>query len=447
MFARLEDLLLTQGIASGIVLLFFAGLLAHKGLFKWTTTGFWSWAAFAMYFCINPLASIVWNLDKYRVYLELSGGYARGLWIGIVAILGMISFFVTYLLTRPTAVRWKLESQNSRVTFSMGTIIVVFVGLAVASLVAYHSGNSSIQNQAVSTGRFTTDVTGYQYIAHYFFFVPIAVLLLSRSRGLQVLGLLLGLIYIILHMPDAWGRWSIVSMILVMSLAMTIHAQKKWPPAFFLLAVIALAAVLTVRGHTSVSSHEDLQTVIAQIPDKIGYEFTHNNTDMLSFWYIDSYIKDRITGYDLGVPFFNYAVTGFIPTRILPEKYFLIDWLEEYQPALVDQALVRTIVGSKPTLLGSFYEHAGLAGVIVLAMLTGVLFRKVDGMLTRQSPLLVKAVGIVWISSVWMVWGSQDSWALSAIGTLSIPALLLWLVAPKASKAAPVQLPALAESN
>lgn len=434
MFTNLEDLLLTQAIASAIILLLFAGLLAHKGLFHWTTAGFWSWTAFAIYFCLNPLASIFWNLEKYRLSIQLSGGLERALWIGTASLVGMTVFFASYLRTKTKPATWNLHPNDQRITAIMALIIVAFVLLAALSLFTYHQGNSSVQNQAVLSGRFTSEVTGYQYIAHLFVFIPVAILLLSRSRFMQILGFLIGIGYIILRMPDEWGRWSVVSMLLAMSLIITLLRKSKWPPAIFFIAIIIIASVLTVREHTSLTSGEGLGKLVSQIPEKIGRSFAKNNTDMLAFWYIDSYIKDEVTGYDWGIPFLNYALTGFIPTRILPQKYFMIDWLTSRQPQILNQQIVGRIFGSKPTLFGSFYGHGGIIGLVLLAWFVGILLRKMDGMLSPESPAIVKAMGVMWMSALWMVWGSQDTWGLMALGSLAIPTIALWIVAPKAAK-------------
>lgn len=434
MFIKVEDILIAQSIASAIVLILFLVLLVRKGLFNWTSAGFWSWIAFAIYFFLSPLASVWWNLDKYLFSIQLIGGLDRAAWIGVVSIIGMVVFFISYLRTKTRPVTWKLEPNDQRITFIMAMIMVVFAILSAISLFTYHLGDSSVQDQAVRSGRFTGDVTGYQYIAQNFIFVPIAISLLSRSRFLQLLGLAVGAGYVILRMSDEWGRWSIISMLFTISLAITLLRKKKWPPAIFLIAIILFAGVLTVRGHTSVNSRDNFMQLVMEIPEKIGRKFTRNNTDMLAFWYIDSYIKDSITGYDLGIPLLNYAVTGFIPSRFFPDKYFLINWLASKQPPLLDQQLLSTLFGSKPTLLGSFYGHGGVIGVILFAWIFGIILRKMDGMLSPQSPMLVKAIGIIWLSTLWMVWGSQDSWALSTLGSLAMPLIVLWIVAPKFKK-------------
>jgi hypothetical protein len=127
----------------------------------------------------------------------------------------------------------------------------------------------------------------------------------------------------------------------------------------------------------------------------------------------------------------NYVLTGWIPYRILPEKYFMIDWLHNSQLYRIPQTIERLLYGAKSSLLGSFYANGGIIAVILLVWVAGVMSRKLDGMLAEDSPRLIRAIGISWLSILWMVWGSDDRWGLMAMGVLLIPGLLLWLVSPK----------------
>ena len=66
--------------------------------------------------------------------------------------------------------------------------------------------------------------------------------------------------------------------------------------------------------------------------------------------------------------------------------------------------------------------------------LAGWLFRKLDGMLSVDSPVLVRSLGIAWLSMMWMVWGSHDFWGLMLMGSLALPAIALWIGLPKEMK-------------
>ena len=141
--------------------------------------------------------------------------------------------------------------------------------------------------------------------------------------------------------------------------------------------------------------------------------------------------KIHSTGFDYGLPLVNYLITGWVPNRIFPQKYFIIDFLasitNKNYPVYIDTMLF----GGKSTLFGSFYSHGWLIGVVLGAILIGFLSRKMDGMLRENSPQLIKAVGISWMSVLWMVWGSADYWGINVLGAITIPAIVLWLFSPK----------------
>ena len=92
------------------------------------------------------------------------------------------------------------------------------------------------------------------------------------------------------------------------------------------------------------------------------------------------------------------------------------------------------LFGAKTSLLGSFYGSGGIVAVVMCMWVMGVLCRKMDGMLSQESPLPVKATAVSWMSMLWMLWGSHDSWGLTVIGSLAIPAVCMWLLALKTPK-------------
>jgi hypothetical protein len=435
MFTKLEDLLLTQSLASVIILTFFAFLLAVRGLFRWTSSGFWTWAAFMIYFFLNPLASILWNITSYRVNLQLSDGLSRGMWIGFVSIIGMSTFFISYLFAKPHVVKWNLTGENKKLDLISKAVILTFLLVGMFTLLIYRTGVlSTNRNVEVVSGRFVGEATGYDYVAHLFVFVPIILLLLSPSKLSRPFGFFVGCSYILLRLPDAWGRWSIVSMIIAISLAVTLRKRRNWPPLIYSFVIILATAFLVVRGHTNVSSSKGFVDLLTKIPQTVGPKLASNNTDMLSFWYLDSYVKDDITGYTYGIPFINYSIFGIVPSRLFPDKYFLVDWLSAQQPPVLDIRLTNRMIGAKWSLLGSFYGSGGIIAVILLAWLAGVLCRRLDGMLNPECPLLVQATAICWMSILWMMWASQDYWVIQVIGISAIPAFILWLFAPKAKR-------------
>lgn len=434
MFASLKELLIAQSIATTVVLLIFLLFLLKKGLFNWTTTGFWSWNAFGIYFLVNPLFSTQWNVDAYRVNLQISGGLARGTWIGIVSLAGMSAFFISYLAAQSKPVTWGLPPRDTHLTPIMKLLMLGFIAVASISFLTYRTGGSAALDQGrfvIAGGRFTGSTTGYQNSAHIFMFIPAILLMLSPSRTYRLLGFLLTGTYVVMKLSDAWGRWALISFLIAMSIAAAVYNKRKWPPLFYLAAIPLLAAILIVRGHTSIGSNNGIFSILTKIPELIGPKLANNNTSMLPTWYLVSYIRDHITGYTYGLPLINYTFFGFIPSRIFPQKYFLLTWLQANQPPILDASINASLLGAKWSLLGSFYDTGGILGVILLAGIMGILSRKLDGMLSADSPLLVKATGICWISTFWIMWAGQDYWAVQVIGTIAMPAILLWLASPK----------------
>jgi hypothetical protein len=100
----------------------------------------------------------------------------------------------------------------------------------------------------------------------------------------------------------------------------------------------------------------------------------------------------------------------------------LVDWLiaqRAYYPGVFDQLLY----GAKSSLIGSFYANGHLIAVVLLMALMGWLSRRLDGMLQPETPIAVRALGIAWLSTLWMVWGSHDIWGLMLLGTIALPFL------------------------
>ncbi|MCX7753849.1 MAG: hypothetical protein N2117_01205 [Anaerolineales bacterium] len=435
MFSRIEDLVLVQSLFIFGLLAFFAILMARRGLFHWYSTGFWTWAAMLLYFVLNPLASLVTGMFLYHRNLLMSGGMPRAEWVGLVLILGMAAFFITYLLTPASPLRWGLdEKQQETLNLPMLLILGGFLAVATLSLLIYRTRFVAGGEDVVIQGsRFVGNTTGYQYIADTFYFFPTVYLLASHARWKNWLGFLLVAVYVGLTITSAHSRFSVVSMMLAFSMVVTYKSKSRWPhPIFIALAFIG-GAVLTLRGHTTLESTEELIGFIKQIPSEFIGLFSTVDSSMLASFYLESHVRDNITGYDYLLPLINYLLFGFIPSRFFPQKYFLVDWLRASQPPLYDHLTTLYLYGSKSSLLGSFYGNGGILGVIVLMAVMGFLLRKVDGMLSRESHLIVKSIGFTWTCFLWMIWGSHDYWGAMVIGSNTIPALFFWLAAPKAA--------------
>jgi hypothetical protein len=348
--------------------------------------------------------------------------------------IAIIVFFTVYLRSQAPAVTWRLRRDNEFNPF-MGIVILGFIVVAGYSLLAYRAGVlSPAREKIIEAGRFVGETTGYENTAHMFLFVPIVLLLLTDSRAMRLLGWVLGLAYIWLSLPHAWARFATVAMLLAMSVADTVGRARTRPRVVLIIAAIVLATTLQLRGHqewTLASTGGEFIDTASQAFDNLGRIASSSDSSMLATWYLESYVKDTLVGYDYGIPLMNYLLTGWIPYRLFPDKYFAIDWLHGLRPAWYSPMIDNMLYGAKSSLIGSFYANGGLAAVVLLMAFVGFLSRRMDGMLHKDSPLLIRAIGISWVGVLWMVWGSHDYWGAKTLGTLLMPGLFLWLVAPK----------------
>lgn len=431
-----DTILLITAIVVLVELLIFGVMLQRKHLFRWTTFGFWSWVAMLLYFVIAPV-SVFLSGDRYLYTsrMMIAGGVSRGIWIAFVIVVGIVAFFWVYLSTPGTPKKAKTGPSDFYITPVTALIIIMVVGFGLYSLLTFRSGLLSPTGEVIiSSGRFVGSVTGYQSVAHVFLFVPILLLISVRSLTTRVLGYLLAAAYLFLSLPHSHARFSTVSMLIAITIVITLQSKRTWPPVFWIVGVMFLAAVLQIRGHTSwtvSSSAGEILDISSQIPTRASNIFTQTDTAMLATFYLESFLKDTLTGYDYGLPMINYLATGWIPNRIFPQKYFLVDWLRTVQGKAYPPEIDNLLIGSKSSLIGSFYSNGGLVAVLLEMALLAFLLRKLDGMLDESSSGIVRPLGIGWMSMMWMVWGSHDFWGAMLYGTVAMPALLLWFFSPK----------------
>jgi len=427
-------LLVHSGIVASL-LLFWLLQLWRRGLFRWTTTGFWAWAACLLYFVLNPIGSLLANdVLRYDVALSIAGGERRAAWIGLVTCVGISTFFLIYLRTRTRPLTWRLERSAQLTPFIWFTILLA-ISLALPSLAVYRAGLfGGTEDVVIDLGRFSGDVTGYQYSAHMLLLVPAVFLVLSKSIPGRVLGWLSLALYVVLSVLDPWGRYLVVSALLAVTFIDVVGRRKNWPRVLMIVAVIFVVTLLRVRGHASFESRSAFLDLAAQVPENIVANLGSGDSAMLATWYLESFTKDTLGGYDYGIPIVNYSLTGLLPSKYFPWKYFLIDSLKSRQDARIGLEIHALLYGGKSSLLGSFYAEGGLLAVFLLSAITGFLMRKMDGMVSAEAPPLVLATGIVWMSLLWMIWGSADYWAITNLGIIALPAIGLWLVSPKVSR-------------
>jgi len=436
-YLNISAILQLTAAVVGLELAFFAALLMHRRLFHWTSAGFWAWASFLLYFVLSPWAVSVSDFPLYRanLILELSGGIERASWILLVVIMGIAAFFLSYLRTSFKPITWRLPPGPIKLNPPTAIILFAFVVFGMYSLLVFRAGLFSIEGEKlIVNGRFVGNITGYQNGAYAFLFVPIFLLFLSDKKRLQVIGVIAAAIFLILSLPHAWSRFATVSFLLALSMIVVVKKGRAWPSVVWIIGILLVATLYQLRGHTDWRygqiSHE-IVDLVESLPSRTNQILSSSDTSMLQVWYMSSYLNDRWNGFDYGLPVLNYALTGWIPSRIFPDKYFLIDWLvsqkSQIYPAILDQLLY----GAKSSMPGTFYEHGGLIGVLIGCLLAGFLSRRLDGMLIQESSTLVKSVAIAWMSILWMVWASGTAWSMMAMGIMALPSLVSWLFLSK----------------
>ncbi len=426
------QILIVHSMVVGLLLFFWLYWLSRKGLFRWTTAGFWAWAAFVLYFVLNPLLSAIsGDYLWYDITLQIAGREARAAWIGVIICVGISAFFVTYLRTKSGQVFWKL-AHPTHYPLTIWFFIILCLALGLPALLTFRIGLfGGSENVLTQQGRFVGDVTGYQYSAHTFLLVP-AVFLILTSRGIgRLLGWVILGLYVLASFADPWSRFLAISALLAISFIDLQKRSKRWPRLLLVILILFTATILRLRGHTSFQSTTDFWTTAVQVPANVIDTFASGDSAMLATFYLESYTRDTLAGYDYGIPLINYSLTGLLPSKFFQWKYFLIDELRRRQDPRIGSELLGLLYGSKSSLIGSFYSEGGLIGVLLLMTLAGFLSRKLDGMLSNDVPPLVLATGIVWMSLLWMVWGSTDYWALTTMGMVALPTIGIWLLSPK----------------
>lgn len=422
-----EGLLLLTSSVIGTSLVAFAILLVRRGCFHWLSAGFWAWIAFLLYYVVTPLAAVIGGTTfPFEVRLQASGGVEHGIWVVLVILIGITVFFLAYFRAPWRQVNLGIRDKTPTTTPLFIFWLLVFSGFGLIALLASRSGLTNWQGKEIITnGRFVGDVTGYQSAGYMLLFFPILLLLLWPHRLGRAFGLILAAAFVILSLPHSWARFASISMLLALSMWRVSIRVRRWPNLPILLSLLLVALIYQARGHTEWQLSEIPQAIVESL-NSVGNKgvtaLAESDTQMLATFWVKSAWHDDWVGYDYGLRLLNYALTGWMPSRFLPQKYFLVDWLSARYPpypGYFDQLLY----GAKPSLIGSFYENGHIIAVILQIAFMGWFCRWIDSMLHTESPIVVRALGISWLSVMWMVWGSGDTWSFMLLGTMAIPFL------------------------
>jgi hypothetical protein len=347
---------------------------------------------------------------------------------------GICTFFTTYLRTPYKPVTFGLSCRTQVFTIPALLVLTIFTLIGVWSLLTFRAGFIGYSGDVtIERGRFSGSVTGFETVAYLFLVLPIFLLLISKQSVVSVIGWVMGAGFVTLSALNPWGRSKVVSVLLGISLVTCLTKRCRWPKPAYIVAVLLVTGLLQAQGHVAWDRENAHQFTYSgqELFDKSLRMFTGTDTAMLASWYVTSELTDNHRGYDYGLNTLNYILTGWIPNRYFPDKYFIIDWFIDVWGSPNNESYDVILYGSKPSLLGGFYDHGGLVGVILCMAFSGFLCRKLDGMLAIDSPDLVRALGVALMSNLWIIWGSHDFWAINSLGAVAMPAVFVWLVSKK----------------
>jgi len=387
--------------------------LQRRGLFHWLSFGFWSWAAFCLYFFITPLIQYFGDPFYLETRLEVTEGLPRLLWVTSCVAVGIFVYFTAYFRSTPSRPSFGLSQEE----WPRGTWLVLFLALAgtFCSLIYYRGafGFEIIPIEIVG-GKYEGEVMGYQRVMHYFANFPIILLILRRST--RWLGLALAGVILVARFEDAWDRFTAVSLVLAVTMIVALVRKRCWPNPLLVGALVVFTLLMHARGHVPLSEFFASGRMITTSKQEVK---RGEGANMLATLYLLTYLHDH-EGYNYGVPFITKLVLGPLPRKYFPWKDRL---MEEFSPRLDfgDIPGVKMMYGAKSSVIGDLYGFGNILAVILGMALLGIFSRKLDGFLAPRRPQVIQAIGICWLSSLWMMLGSSLSWIAITFYLNAIP--------------------------
>jgi hypothetical protein len=397
--------------------------LSQHGLFHWLSAGFWVWGAILFYVVVAPLGQYYWGQTFYiETRLAATEGVPRLLWITLCITVGTYVFFVAYFKSRPAEVRLGLPQDR----WPAGTSIIMALSLigAVYTLIQFRGFMGMEEARKFEDFRgFTGDVIGYQFVGHYLALFPISLLIFRKST--RYLGYALAVVFIVGRLDDKWNRTSNINLLFSISMISVVLSQRRWPFTHWLVIILLITVVYEARGHITMeqfiaSGRFTSEGVTQRVKKSPSYS-------MLQTLWLQSYITDK-SYYNYGLPLVNDLLFGYLPRKYFPWKSDIIESIIPYKAKSNEDAYDDMMHGSKSMVFGSLYECGGLVGIIVGMLLLGFLARKMDGLISTRSPMVLRILGIVWMGEIWMIFGSSLMWGAQELFISGLPCLGLVIV-------------------
>jgi hypothetical protein len=421
----LNDALLIHGLVLSYLLAYGYFKLRQHGLFHWLSTGFWVWGAILFYGLVAPLGQYYLGDPSYiETRLAVTEGVFRLLWITCCIAVGTYVFFVIYIKSRPAQIRMGLPQDRWPVATSF--ILALALLGAAYSLITFRGfmGAEAVQNYNFAPGDYIEKITGYQYVLHMLALFPIVLLIQRKST--RYLGYALAAFYILGRLNDKWDRMSIVSLIIGISMVSVVLQRRRWPSPLLLGLILLATVTLEVRGHTTM---EKFLASGQLTTDQATQEVKESSSaTMLQTLWVESYLADEC-GYTYGLPLINDLLFGALPRKYFPWKNDVIEKFIPYKPRGTEYIYGSEMMyGAKSMIFGSLYDYGGLIGIILGMVLLGFLARKLDDLISEYSPTVLRTLGIVWLSMLWMIFASSIVWGLQALFLSGLPCMALVIV-------------------
>ena len=156
--------LFTHSLVMGALLGVVLWTLYRYDLCHWLSFGFWSWAAFALYFLITPLIQFYGDPYYLESRLAVTEGLPRMLWVTCCLAAGISVYFWAYFRTVPSRLNLGLSKEE----WPPGTWLVLILALAggTYSLIYFRGafGLEMIPREIVQ-GKYKGEVMGYQAVS------------------------------------------------------------------------------------------------------------------------------------------------------------------------------------------------------------------------------------------------------------------------------------------
>ncbi len=433
MLNNINGILILNIVLFSAVFIIVSRKLRRTNKFSFDNAGFWFLIGFLIYFIMNPfLALVTDNKQTYQwAFDQLSN---EPLQVSVKACLficiGTIVFCLSY--TKSAAKR-KVKSKSKSIRLDIVDILIIsfFVFVSFYSIVKLRLA-PELYSGFIEEGKILGGYTGYLIMGHLYIFSIIIFLLMSPSIIGKRLGITISIVYILLRLRDPYDRASILSLLISFLIIASIKRSdankglRKWQDRTIQyalsLASIAILVILVARGHSDIETNNPIQS------DKFDVinNFINADTAMLPYFYVWTAIYDK-EGYEYGIPLINKVLLGWLPRRVFPWKDDLTPKLLGRQEARYRREYMQVFIGPKASIFASFYSYAGVIGLIIGMYLFGLFSSWIDTLVHKDNNLLAKSLGICYLSFIWIVVGSNDTWGLSLMFSISLPFILIYL--------------------